>query len=147
MDGPRLSIRIRPSRRLRAGLLACACLALAAPWLSDLPVFPCVLADLCVLFVAARAAVLIEPRRPVELLADECGWTLREGAEAEAVEPLTDSTVWPGLIVLRLASRGGTRELVLLQDSADAAELRRLRAALRLRAGNSGSQDRVDGPV
>lgn len=147
MDGPRLSIRIRPSRRLRAGLLACACLALAAPWLSDLPVFPCVLADLCVLFVAARAAALIEPRRPVELLADECGWTLREGVEAEAVEPLADSTVWPGLIVLRLASRGGTRELVLLQDSADAAELRRLRAALRLRAASSGSQDRVDGPV
>ena len=147
MDGPRLSIRIRPSRRLRAGLLACACLALAAPWLSDLPPLPCVLADACVLFVAARAVALIEPRRPVELLADKRGWTLREGAMAEAVEPLADSTVWPGLIVLRLASGGRARELVLLQDSADAVELRRLRAVLRLRAGSSGNQDRIDGPV
>jgi hypothetical protein len=78
---------------------------------------------------------------------DPQGWTLSEDGADQAVEPLPDTTVWPYLTVLRLGAATGRRVLVLLPDSAPADDIRRLRAALRLRAPRSGNEDRVDGPV
>lgn len=147
MDGPRLLVCLRPSPGLRAGLLAGIAVALVAPWLSALGPVAALVLDGLVLIVARRARPWLLFSRPLLLRCDASGWALGEADAPEPVEPLPDSTVWPLLTVLRLASAQGVRTLVLLPDSAAPAELRRLRVALRLRAGRSGHQDRVDGPV
>ena len=147
MDGPQLLVHIRPSPRLRAGLLAGIAVALAAPWLSALGPVAALVLDGLVLIVARRARPWLLLARPLLLRLDASGWALGEADATEPVEPLPDSTVWPRLTVLRLASAVGVRTLILLPDSAAPEELRRLRVALRLRAGRSGHQDRVDGPV
>jgi hypothetical protein len=147
MDGPHLLVHIRPSPRLRAVLLAGSAAALAAPWLSALDPGAALLLDGLVLLVACGARAWLLPSPPLLLRRDARGWALGEAAAQEPVELLPDSTVWPLLTVLRIASVEGVRTLVLLPDSAAPAELRRLRAALRLQAPPSGHQDRVDGPV
>jgi len=134
MDGPQLRIRLEPSRRLLAllGLLHLG--AIAAPWVSALPWAAALglsAAALLSLVATWRAHRRARAHGGWELECRDGAWTLQAGGVAEAVTPLPDSTVLPALIVLRLRAAAGVRTLVLLADSAPAAELRRLRVALR----------------
>lgn len=130
-----LHLEPRPSRLLRGLILAfhlggialSLSLSVAAPWHVALPLLLC---GSC-LHALRRAAA------PPVLLWDGDGeWHLLVPEAEEALALLPESFVAPWLVVLnfRRTADGRRLSVPLLPDSLVAGELRRLRAALRLRA-------------
>lgn len=66
-------------------------------------------------------------------------WAWQQGAVTESLTPRGEFLVWPWLIILRFGVDGKrpSRTLVLLPDSANADDLRRLRVLLLSRAARS----------
>jgi len=122
-------------------------LALGAPWLADIRPLFAFLCDTAALLFLAPALPVLKDRHPVELHRTASGWIIVRADVTEPVRLLPDSSVWPWLMVLRVASPTGTRVLVLLPDSAPAERLRRLRVALSLGPDRSGNQNGIHGPV
>ncbi|MDB5937028.1 MAG: hypothetical protein JWQ01_4372 [Massilia sp.] len=143
-----VSAVIVPSRVLRLAMLCYglaglgAGIALAAG-LPPSPGLPWAIALACVL---AGAVVLCSPApgrnvRRIDISGvGQLRLTVQQGvgggARAEVVEVgvelLSGSTVWPGVLVLRLrGSDGAVTALVLLPDSVGAGQFRRLTVALR----------------
>jgi toxin CptA len=96
----------------------------------------CMLAALPVLRALRGAANL----RRIDISGlGRCRLTVQqEGAPDEqdgVVHLLPGSTLWPGLLLLRLAGRGGGTALALWPDSVGAGQFRRLAVALRDLAG------------
>ena len=126
-------IELKPSRWLGLLLLGMAALALAAIALAALPAtIRLVLAVGVIGLVAwrwrrARSACDLRIKGDGRL---QC----RDGqGEWRDIEVLGDTLVSTALVVLRyrIAASDGVRSLVLLPDSADADDLRRLRVSLR----------------
>ena len=125
-------LKLKPSRRLGAGLLVLGLLACVAIAQADVPV-PLqwgwmILVGGAVYWHMRHAATL-----PVLALAQDGGLHVRAGdGDWEAARVLPDSLVSTRMIVLRYRGRADrTRTLVLLPDSAAADDLRKLRVSLR----------------
>ena len=133
--------RWRPSRRLLWWIWAAHALALAGVWMSGLA-WPAAL--------AASAATLASARRNwrrrhaggasdrIDGLRHRDGqWFALADGDERPVELLPAPIAVPGLIVLRLRRAGArrARSVILLADSMDADELRRLRRAARAAPG------------
>lgn len=132
-----LCIDLRPSRRLQGLFLLVLMLALAAPWLSRLPVAAAAGLDLGLLLWAYpqwRRLGLRSDHAVVALYWDAQGfWTLRQrdGSETTAqLQPRWRAT--PRFISLPFKSDKGRHSLLLLPDSAHRELLRRLRVRLRI---------------
>lgn len=121
-----------PSRLLGLFLLGMAGLSMAAIYLADIPSLIQTLMGLVVIGLCIGGG---RRARFVEALRMTAGGTLQcqDGAgEWREVEVLGDSLVSPALIVLRYRfETQRVRTQVLLPDSADAEDLRRLRVSLR----------------
>ena len=125
-------IELKPSRRLGLLLAAMAGLAWAGLWLAALPLW--IQLGLGVGVVALSLRGWRGMRQPVRLRLRADGRVQLRGAtdDWEEVEVRGDSYVSTALIVLRYRTTGGqANALVLLPDSADAEDLRRLRVLLR----------------
>jgi toxin CptA len=125
-------IELKPSRLLGLVLLGMAGLALAAICLAAMPgTVRLVLGAAVIGFAAwgwrqARCAAVLRMQADGRLQSRD------EQGEWRDVEVLGDSLVSPALIVLRFRTHSKrVRTLVLLADSADADDLRRLRISLR----------------
>ena len=144
MDGPVRIIPTRPSARLLGLRVLVHLLALVACAASGLALF----AFPSALLVAGSLVREIHAHvraRPLHLGSGRDGWWLEESGGRLPVEVLGGTRVWPGLVALQLRSAAGRRDLLLAADSASPEDFRRLRAALRLGAARSGTQDRVEG--
>lgn len=77
----------------------------------------------------------------------QCRLTVQqEGTPDEqggVVRVLPGSTLWPGLLLLRLAGRGGASALALWPDSVGATQFRRLAVALRDLAGRTETHKKL----
>ena len=140
-----VSAVITPSRLLRfalAGFVAANLgaavvlgLGLAGPfWLPMAGAFACLLAG------AALAAALTRSRKVRRIDISGLGQlrvTVQQGAgshqtRTDLAELLSGSTVWPGLMVLRLRRADGVVDaLTLLPDSVEPGQFRRLSVAIR----------------
>ena len=125
-------IEPKPSRLLGLLLMGMASLSLAAIYLAAIPGVIQLLAGLAVIGLSVwgwRRACLTEVLR---MTADGMLQCRDEQGEWREVRVLGDSLVSPALIVLRYRFEAQrVRTQVLLPDSADAGELRRLRVSLR----------------
>jgi toxin CptA len=140
-----VSVVIIPSRVLRlvrlafgfANLGAAAALGFVAPWPSWLAVAGagcCLLAGVLVL----RSAGLDSKVSRIDISGlGQLRQTVQQGiglnnATAALVQLLPSSTIWPGLLLLRLRGEdGAVRSLVLAADSIEAGQFRRLSVAIR----------------
>lgn len=125
-------IELKPSRLLGLLLAAMVALGLTALWQATMPEGARWALALAVVGLAIRGWRQATRQARLRLSAD--GSLQRLGGEAgwQDVEVLGDSFVSPFLVVLRYRIGGeGVRSHVLLPDSADADDLRRLRVSLR----------------
>lgn len=125
-------IEAKPSRLLGLLLLGMASLSLVAVYLAAIPGVIQLLAGLAVIGLSVwswRRACWTEVLR---MTTDGMLQCRDEQGEWREVRVLGDSLVSPALIVLRYRfEKQRVRTQVLLPDSADAGELRRLRVSLR----------------
>jgi toxin CptA len=125
-------IEPKPSRLLGLLLAGMAALALGAIGHAAVPAALQLGSATVVLGLAAVGWRRASQLAPLRLMADGRLQGLDEAGEWRDVEVLGDSFVSPTLVVLRYRMDGQSpRSLVLLPDSADADELRRLRVSLR----------------
>ena len=140
MDGPQLQVRIRPSLLQRRLLVALHGTAAVAVLCAGIP-----LAFKLVLLLLLATTLWHECRRHADaarqgdivLCCTGNEWRIDERGEQRRVELLPDSRVLEHAVVLRIRESGSrrARSLLLLDDSATADELRRLRVCLRLGKG------------
>ncbi len=124
-------IELKPSRRLGLLLLGMAALALAAIWLAALPEGVRLALAAAVIGLTAWGGRQARFTASLRIHVDGSLQFLEQG-EWRSVEVLGDSLVSPALVVLRHRTpTKRVRSLVLLADSAQAEDLRRLRVALR----------------
>jgi toxin CptA len=132
-----LSISLRPSWRLllilaAAHVMAAGCAALSLPLGWGCTAAAVGLASLC--FHARRDALLKAPGSVTGITLDRegrCALRSGEGGELEG-RVLASTFVSVALVVIHLRlDSGRKRSVVLLSDSADAEDLRRLRVRLR----------------
>lgn len=125
-------IELKPSRLLGVLLAVTAGLALLALMRVALPDAARWGLATTVVALAGWGAWRSRPRTRLRRLADGRLQVPDQAGDWRDVEVLGDSFVSPLLIVLRYRIGGGrARSLVLLPDSADTADLRRLRVSLR----------------
>jgi len=135
-------IELKPSRRLGLLLLGMTALALSALLLADLPRVTASGLGIAAIGLGAWGWRQSVPPTPLRLAPDGRLQCLDERLEWQDVEVLDDSFVSLALVVLRYRAAGRRmRSLVLLPDSADPDDLRRLRVSLRwtrrIRSGTS----------
>lgn len=138
-SAPPIAIELRRSRRLAGFLFVSHALALGAAAYAHLPAVAAAAIAATVLtsfILNFRRLCQLEGRRAVRRLewTADGRWRLTDGTGAEhdaTLEP--EPTVAPELVVLRLRGADGvTRTVLLLADSADPDQVRRLRSRLRL---------------
>ncbi|MGQ9425880.1 protein YgfX [Gilvimarinus sp. F26214L] len=126
-----LSLHLRPSRLLLFFLGLTHLAAAGAVWLSALPYWACLVVDAGILLglpLSVRPHLWPGSRQ----LSYQGEWRWISDVEAERLELRGEFLVTPWLIVLQFVSAEGRRRpLILLPDSADADDLRRLRVLLR----------------
>ena len=125
-------IELKPSRRLGVLLAGMAALAVLAIGLVEVPPAAMVAMTLAVVGLAAWGGRRALRQGSLRLTPDG-GLQGRDAAgEWQDVEVLGDSFVSPALVVLRYRMEGeAPHSLVLLPDSGNADDLRRLRVSLR----------------
>lgn len=138
-SAPPIEIALRRSRRVAGFLFVSHALALGAAAYAHLP--PVAAAALAATVLTSfilnfRRHCQLEGRRAVRRVvwSADGRWTLTDGTGAEHPATLEPGpTVTPELVILRLRGADGvTRTVLLLADSADQDQVRRLRARLRL---------------
>ena len=138
-SAPSVDLVIVRSRRLAALIFLAHALALAAA--AYAPLSPVLLAAAGATVLTSfivhfrRHAALIGRQAVRRVMLSEAGqWTLTDGDGAtHRCELLPEPTIGPPLTILRLKDeRATTRVVLLLDDSGDRDQLRRLRARLRL---------------
>jgi len=121
-----------PSRLLGLLLLSMAALSMAAIYLADIPSLIQTLMGLVVIGLSIGGGRRARFAKALRMMADGTLQCQDGEGEWREVEVLGDSLVSPALIVLRYRfETQRVRTQVLLPDSADAEDLRRLRVSLR----------------
>ncbi|WP_426193381.1 protein YgfX [Massilia sp. DWR3-1-1] len=156
-----VSVPLVPSRLLRrlmrgfAGLCLAMALACALGWAGP-AWLPAVSAVLCLLagFAVLRASAVHSRARPTARTLDVVGpgglvLTVQQGmgrTDRLQVRLLGESTLWPGLLVLRLAgAHGPLPALLLCADSVPPGQFRRLSMALRAVAARPAAEAALAG--
>jgi hypothetical protein len=138
-SAPPVDLVVRPSRLLAGSIFLAHALALGAAAYAPLP--PVLLAAAGATVVTSfivlfrRHAMLLGRQAVRRLVWSADGrWELTDGEGAtHPCTLLPEPTIGPPLTILRLADAAGrTRVLLLLPESAEREQLRRLRARLRL---------------
>lgn len=138
-SAPPIEIELRRSRRVAGFLFVSHALALGAAAYAHLPpvAAAAIAATVLTSFILNfRRHCALEGRRAVRRVVwnAEGRWTVTDGegrVHESTLEP--NPTVTPELVILRLRGADGvTRTALLLSDSADQDQVRRLRARLRL---------------
>lgn len=138
-SAPPIELELKRSRRLAGFLFVGHALALGAAAYAHLPPFAAaaIAATVLTSFVFNfRRLCQLEGRRAVRRVVwtSDGRWRVTDGTGAEHEATLEPSpTVAPELVILRLRGTDGVlRTVLLLADSADADQQRRLRSRLRL---------------
>jgi toxin CptA len=139
-SAPPVDLSLRPSRQLAGSIFLAHALALGAAAYAPLPLELLAAAGATVVtsfVVLFRRHAMLLGRHAVRRVAWSAAgaWSLTDGEGREhadcTLQP--EPTIGPPLTVLRLKdAQGATRAVLLLEDSVDADQLRRLRARLRL---------------
>ena len=139
-SAPPVDLAVRPSRQLAGLIFLAHALALGAA--AYAPLAPVLLAAAGATVVTSfvvllRRHAMLRGRHAVRRIvwSADGRWTLSDGEGAEHADCalLPEPTIGPPLTVLRLKDGAGrTRVLLLLAESAEPDQLRRLRARLRL---------------
>jgi toxin CptA len=140
MDGPSLSVRVRPSILQCYLLRALHAAAALAVLVCGLPPWVKAVLLLVVLFSVQREYRKLRLAMHDEPIVVRCignEWSIAHGGDSQLFELLPDSRVLPYAVVLRFrrAGRRFAETLLLWRDSAHSDELRRLRVCLRLHVG------------
>ena len=142
-----ISLKLFPSRLLMAGMLACHSLALASLAVTAIPLLIAwalagfVVASLVVCYACygnARSRWFIE-----RVYCTAEGWSLRTADGCDRPARLLESYVHPRLLILNFRlGRFARRSLLVLPDSADASEIRRIRVRLLTEKHDAGPTSR-----
>ena len=135
-SAPTIVLELRPSAALRAGLVLAAGLALLAVALTGVAWPTRILLAVLILGLALRAEARLRAIAGTRLVLAPAGaWQLETPAGGEPALELAHSAEVGSLVALTLGRGKAARRMVLLPDSCDREDLRRLRVWLR--HGNS----------
>lgn len=132
-----LDLRLAPSLRLAALLVALHALGAAAMALSDLPwALKAALAALLAASLTSALRTHVWPRGAGAIVAlrvsgDRTAVVLTRSGELIPGDVLPESLVHPAAVILRLATERGARTAIIFPDAVDADAFRRLRVLLR----------------
>ena len=131
-SAPTIVLELRASRALQLGVLVVGGLALAAISLAGVSIAIRVLLAAVAIGVALRTAAQLRSRAVTRMVLAPAGtWQLETTNGPLSAMELTHSAEVGPLVALTFAGAGTSRRLVLLPDSCDREDLRRLRVWLR----------------
>ena len=131
-SAPTIVLELRPSLALRAGLAAVAVLALLAVALAGVAWPMRVPLALLAIGLALRADMRLRAIAGTRLVLAPTGtWQIESTSGLESAVELAHSAEVGPLIALTFGRGGNARRIVLLPDSCDREDLRRLRVWLR----------------
>lgn len=141
MSSPALTFVFNPSRWLKWGVLVLHLLAGIAIYLADLNMITRIMAWLVVL-TSLYTRQRMNPQQTIRLNADGTA-SMRLNGEWQAARVLPDSLASPWLTIMRIRPTGTrtTHSMVILPDSLEADEFRKLRVWLKWRATTAMHQE------